>query len=514
MQNLKNKNFIKILAAIFFIAGFFVFGTKTQAATYYLALPDAGHPSGGPGGSGTIDDPWHDLNYALNKYANGGTNARVNPGDTLYLRGGTYDISTMTTPSGYSGPVLLPNTDINSDRITIKSCPGEWAVLDGVGTKRILQGPSSGTVYNITFEDLEIKNGLTEGLDFRSDVGYGDVVMQGAIFRNIYFHDNTDSNHDNNPAGLILAGTNCIIEYCTFEDNGTPSDSHLNSANLVLMNSYNSDLGAVDPYPRKNNIVRYNRFIGSAIGIKDKGDSNFVSNNNVDSGSGLPVTTHPEWANEIYNNLFLGQLNAGYYLQQDYVSVHNNIFDGQSVSGNKGVYFDSYDLAEKVVWYPNVCNNTFVNNADSGIAVEINPNYTYGYYWTIKNNLFLGASTHYLTYLSGNTINKPITSNYNGLNNVQTVVARYLNYGNIDFESLRGYGLDLNSINSSLAVTNYSNYDYRLPTGSAAIGAGESGADLGAIAYGDSNWATTTGYTQTGAGDTIPPASPSGLSVN
>lgn len=510
MQKVLNKKYLKLITSAFVLAGLFMIGAKAQAATYYLALPDAGHSSGGPGGSGTIDDPWHDLNYALNKYANGGTNARVNPGDTLYLRGGTYDISTMTTPSGYSGPVLLPNTSINSDRITIKSYPGEWAVLDGVGTKRILQGPSSGTVYNITFEDLEIKNGLTEGLDFRSDAGYSDVVMQGAIFRNIYFHDNTDSNHDNNPAGLMLAGTNCVVEYCTFEDNGTPGDSHLNSANLALMNSYNTDLGAVDPYPRKNNIIRYNRFVGSAIGIKDKGDSNFVSNNNISGG--IPVTTHADWSNEIHHNLFLGQLNAGYYLQQDYINVHHNIFDGQSASGNTGVFFDSYDYDSKVVWYPNIYNNTFINNADSGIAVEINPNYSYGYYWSIKNNLFVGASIHYLTYLSGNTINKPITSNYNGLDTAQTAVARYLNYGNINFVSLKSYGFDANSINISLAVTDSANYDYRLPGGSAAIGTGEGGIDLGATAYGAENWAASTGYSLTNS-DTTSPASPSGLSV-
>ena len=248
------------------------------------------------------------------------------------------------------------------------------------------------------------------------------------------------------------------------------------------MNSYNSTLSSVDPHPRKNNIVRCNRFIGSAVGIKDKGDSNFIDN-------ATRTNAHPDWANEIYNNLFINQSNAGYYLQQDYVKVHNNIFD----STNIGIRYENYGSAEKVVWQPDIWNNTFINCKDSSIAVQAGP-YLYGYNWKIKNNLFIGSSSHYLVFFSGQSKTWLMTSDYNGFDTTQVAVGRYLNYGNLSFSKWQGYGFDTNSINNSLILTNINGNNYTLPADSPAIGKGEGGKDLGAIAHDENNWCSETGY--------------------
>ena len=84
---------------------------QTRVAAHYAA------PTGRSDGSGTADHPW-DLATALR-----GGGGQVQPGDTVWLRGGTYSgmwVSTLTgTPSA---------------PIVVRQYPGERATLDGRGT--------------------------------------------------------------------------------------------------------------------------------------------------------------------------------------------------------------------------------------------------------------------------------------------------------------------------------------------------------------------------------------------
>src|SRR5512135_662711 len=74
------------------------------AATAPSAHPRSSHfvsPAGGPGGSGSADRPW-DLATAL-----GGAGGRVQPGDTVWLRGGTYHGSFRTDLRGSPGQWIV-----------------------------------------------------------------------------------------------------------------------------------------------------------------------------------------------------------------------------------------------------------------------------------------------------------------------------------------------------------------------------------------------------------------------
>ena len=82
-----------------------IFGIQTAHAAQYYAAPTGT-------GSGTLLSPWS-LPVAL-------TNAAIAPGDTLWLRGGTY-VGTNTA--------LLNGT--LSNRITIRNYNQERAILDG-----------------------------------------------------------------------------------------------------------------------------------------------------------------------------------------------------------------------------------------------------------------------------------------------------------------------------------------------------------------------------------------------
>lgn len=84
-------------------------------------------------GTGAIDNP-----YTL---AEAVVSSRVQPGDTLYLRGGTY-VGDFT--------FLVLGTQTRP--VTIRSYPGEWAVIDG----KITLGYSDGSRVGLILRDLEI----------------------------------------------------------------------------------------------------------------------------------------------------------------------------------------------------------------------------------------------------------------------------------------------------------------------------------------------------------------------
>ena len=99
----------KITATILIVAALGRSGleaTRKRAIEYYVS------PSGSDNNSGTLSSPWQTLGYALGK---------LSPGDTLYLRGGTYYEHEINV--GVKGTAAAP--------ITIQSYPGERAVIDG-----------------------------------------------------------------------------------------------------------------------------------------------------------------------------------------------------------------------------------------------------------------------------------------------------------------------------------------------------------------------------------------------
>jgi len=98
--------FYLLIAGLFFIAAL---GDIAGAATYYL---DA--VNGEDSNPGTQSQPWKTVAYAL------GDTSPVAAGDTVYLRGGTYREQVEVKKYGNE-----------NNWITVKSYPGEMAVLDG-----------------------------------------------------------------------------------------------------------------------------------------------------------------------------------------------------------------------------------------------------------------------------------------------------------------------------------------------------------------------------------------------
>jgi len=106
--------------------------TQAAVTTFYIS------PSGSDSGDGTKDSPWETIAFAI---------PQLQPGDTLYARGGTYSGQQYywSSPSGTSG-----------SPITFAAYPGETPIFDGQGANMfflVLRGPDW-----IVIDGLTIKN--------------------------------------------------------------------------------------------------------------------------------------------------------------------------------------------------------------------------------------------------------------------------------------------------------------------------------------------------------------------
>lgn len=123
-------------------------------------------PQGTPGGDGSIERPWG-LATALAQPK------VIKPGAIIWLRGGTYQ-----------GPFTSLLKGAQASPITVRSYPGEWAILDGVGsTTSTLLVKGTSTIYR----DFEVMNSGTNRLSKRATGVY--VNGSRTKFINLIVHD-------------------------------------------------------------------------------------------------------------------------------------------------------------------------------------------------------------------------------------------------------------------------------------------------------------------------------------
>jgi hypothetical protein len=151
------------------------------AAQYYVA------PNGSPAGNGSIANPW-DLHTGITAHG------VVKPGDTIWVRGGTY---TYSTPWQFT--VNLTGTA--AQPIVIRRYPGEWAVWDlqNNGSAVVLDNPTRlvgapDSAY-VWIWGIEITaSGIPRSTSNPGSFGIGSIVDieihgVGVKFINCYVHD-------------------------------------------------------------------------------------------------------------------------------------------------------------------------------------------------------------------------------------------------------------------------------------------------------------------------------------
>jgi parallel beta-helix repeat protein len=129
------------------------------SGAYYVAT------NGSDSNPGTLEKPWKTLGYA---------SKQLQAGNTLYIRGGTYREVTSWYADGRSDAP-----------ITIRSYPGETAVIDGYDT---IPEPGNGTWLMAIKADWYI----VQGLEVKHSYGNGGIIATGThvTIRNNYVHHN------------------------------------------------------------------------------------------------------------------------------------------------------------------------------------------------------------------------------------------------------------------------------------------------------------------------------------
>lgn len=99
------------------------------------------------------------FNLAASNSRSTAGNALTTPGDTLYLRGGVYAVATFSDGASFSSPALRPaGSGASGNPITIRSYPGEIAVLVRTSGKQPLVGSSDGGRSYITVMGLDVRS--------------------------------------------------------------------------------------------------------------------------------------------------------------------------------------------------------------------------------------------------------------------------------------------------------------------------------------------------------------------
>ena len=142
---------------------FFVIGVTLNAATYYVAT------TGNNGNPGTFASPWATWAYAF-------SNGSVVGGDTVYFRGGTYNITSgiSITRSGSAG-----------NYICYFAYPGETPILDGSGYSSSFNlMVTANSISYVHLKGLTIQNGITTA---NGAVGIRGMYLNHFILENMTF---------------------------------------------------------------------------------------------------------------------------------------------------------------------------------------------------------------------------------------------------------------------------------------------------------------------------------------
>jgi uncharacterized protein YjdB len=291
-------------------AGITVAGTVTHSGRYVTT-------SGTSGGDGTSARPW-DLRTALS-----GASGRILAGDTVWIRGGTYAGSFVSTLRGGSGNPII-----------VRAYPGERVIIDGT--------PSSAETFTIdgtwtVFWGLELTNTILErfnqrpaGIYFRNtshvkvinfivhDVGMGTYTESAAqdveIYGSIYYNNGNQDGTRSNGHGVYIKN-----EYTT------PKVAADNIFFNMFGHGLHSYTNAGDGF-LENVVVRGN------VSFNNGTLSNY-SNANILMGGDEPVTNGLITDNMTYFSPGLGfrNLRLGYgTITNPSVTVRNNYVVGGS----------------------------------------------------------------------------------------------------------------------------------------------------------------------------------------
>ena len=273
------------------LLGGLVSAQKGEAKTYYIAT------DGSDSNPGTEARPFQTLGRGVHN---------LSPGDTLYVKNGTYtgasELIGMPSGASWDNPVTIAAYPGHSP-VIVKSAQGSntlylvntrYIVIDGF----VIDGTNAGEGVKITYDS----SGIADHIKIQnSEISYaqGDGIFvtpgsDGNEFINLQVHDNgtNDFNH-----GIYIASSDNLVEDCSIHDNMGWG-----------VHVYTGSSSGVD-----NNIIRSNAIYNN--GRSGRGDGILLA-----SGSGNQAYNNDVWGN-------IGGISINYGASDTYVSnntVHEN----------------------------------------------------------------------------------------------------------------------------------------------------------------------------------------------
>jgi hypothetical protein len=218
------KTIFQALTTLILLA--FFFSMPSFAAQYFVATQGSDTT-----GNGSFDLPWRTPQYGAKQLGS--------PGDVLYIREGTYQVS--GTSSEIKNAAICPA----AHNCAIRSYQGETVILDGgsAPTNGIIGDHDGSTIRNgLTIDGLIIKGivvimgqgttvqncDISVGGDSWGGIGQGEVIWVEAsgniIIRNNKIHSNTNRSDTSNSSLIMLYyGQNVTIENNEFYDSVGPA---------------------------------------------------------------------------------------------------------------------------------------------------------------------------------------------------------------------------------------------------------------------------------------------------
>ena len=227
--------------------------SRAHAASYYVA------PSGLGANPGSITQPWQTIQKAANALA---------PGDTVYVRSGTYSKVTVNVSGSATDSV-----------VTFCNYPGETPVIDATGVTPPAGDTALFLLVNrsyVTITGFELRNYKTTSASLIPAGIFLSGSCQHVQIRNCNIHDiwNTGGNTSNsgNAFGIAVYGSSTTPATDIVIDGNNVHDLKTGSSESVVLN------GNVTNFQVTNNTVHDN----NNIGIDFIGFEGTVSNTALD----------------------------------------------------------------------------------------------------------------------------------------------------------------------------------------------------------------------------------------
>lgn len=361
--------------------------SEAMAKDYFVAVSN-----GNDGNSGTIQAPFKTLERGFGVLL---------PGDTLYVRGGTY--------LGFLPMLKIPSGNSWDQPVIVKAYQQEKVVLTSPWGKTALPFKSGSQYIIVDGFTIDAKNGdggITTGSN-----SHHIRIMNGEVMNSTKSGVTTHASsyafefinlriHDTKAYGLYLASSSHLVKDCSiYRNSGWGIHVYSGSAEK----------------PSNNRIVNNKVY------------------NNATSGNGVGIGIYSGTGNSVINNIVWGHNRTGIEINwgaHDSKVYHNTIYKERY-----GIYVDRNSGT-------NVINNIISSSVYYGVVIS-----SYGKNIQIKNNLVYGSGT------GKNIVNRGaatiLSKNLEG-NNYNP---QFVNPGSFDFHLQSGspaidVGLDLSEVNN------------------------------------------------------------------